>query len=89
MKKTLVPFVIFMLLFSTTVFLALAANKPPEKGEQLPVINLPIPKNPEESKADVLNILLAETPARSIVISCRNYQGDIAGISSGLTVSSA
>jgi len=48
MKKTLVPFVIFMLLFSTTVFLALAANKPPEKGEQLPVINLPIPKNPEE-----------------------------------------
>ena len=37
-----------ILLFSTFVFSALAANKPPEKGEVLPAINLPIPKNPEE-----------------------------------------
>jgi len=29
-------------------FSALAANKPPEKGETLPVINLPVPKNPTE-----------------------------------------
>jgi peroxiredoxin len=35
-------------LFSIIVFAALAAGKPPEKGEVLPVINLPIPKNPEE-----------------------------------------
>ena len=37
-----------ILLFSAFISPALAANKPPEKGEQLPVINLPIPKNPEE-----------------------------------------
>jgi protein-disulfide isomerase len=34
--------------FSITVFPALAANKPPEKREVLPVINLPIPKNQDE-----------------------------------------
>ncbi len=36
------------LLFSMLVFPALAANKPPEKGEVLPVMNLPTPKNPDE-----------------------------------------
>lgn len=36
------------LLFSILVFPALAANKPPEKGGVLPVINLPIPKTPDE-----------------------------------------
>jgi hypothetical protein len=35
------------LLFSIIVFPALAANKPPEKGEALPVINLPVPRNAE------------------------------------------
>jgi thiol-disulfide isomerase/thioredoxin len=35
-------------LFSINVFPALAANKPPDKGEVLPVINLPVPKNPDE-----------------------------------------
>jgi thiol-disulfide isomerase/thioredoxin len=33
-------------LFPIIVFPALAAGKPPEKGEVLPVINLPVPKNP-------------------------------------------
>jgi thiol-disulfide isomerase/thioredoxin len=45
-----------ILLFLTPVILSLsilfssavAVNKPPEKGEQLPAINLPIPKNPDE-----------------------------------------
>ena len=48
MKSILIPFAVAALLFSTLVFPALADNKPPEKGEGLPVINLPIPKNPEE-----------------------------------------
>ncbi len=45
MKKILAPFVILTILFSTMVLPAVAANKPPEKGETLPAFNLPIPKN--------------------------------------------
>jgi hypothetical protein len=48
MKKILVSLVTIILAFSILVFPARAANKPPEKGEVLPVINLPIPKNPDE-----------------------------------------
>jgi thiol-disulfide isomerase/thioredoxin len=48
MKRILIPFAIVGLLFSALVFPALAANKPPEKGEVLPIINLPVPKNPDE-----------------------------------------
>jgi peroxiredoxin len=48
MKKNLMSLTVMILLFSAFISPALAANKPPEKGEQLPVINLPIPKNPEE-----------------------------------------
>jgi len=45
MKKILAPFVILIILFSTMILPAVAANKPPEKGETLPAFNLPIPKN--------------------------------------------
>jgi peroxiredoxin len=48
MKSILVPFAIAASLFSILVFPVLAANKPPQKGEVLPGINLPIPKNPDE-----------------------------------------
>jgi thiol-disulfide isomerase/thioredoxin len=48
MKNILVPITITALLFSNLAFSALAADKPPEKGEGLPVINLPIPENPDE-----------------------------------------
>jgi peroxiredoxin len=48
MRKILVILAITAFLFAITVFPALAANKPPEKGEALPVINLPIPKNQDE-----------------------------------------
>ena len=48
MKKILIPFATVALLFSMLIFHALAANKPPEKGEVLPAINLSIPKNPDE-----------------------------------------
>ncbi|MBS3919625.1 MAG: TlpA family protein disulfide reductase [Deltaproteobacteria bacterium] len=36
------------ILLLALVFPVLSANKPPEKGETLPVFNLPIPKNPAE-----------------------------------------
>jgi len=48
MRKKLVPLTIMTLLFSIIILPVMAANKPPEKGEQLPIINLPIPKIPEE-----------------------------------------
>ncbi len=48
MKKILLCLTLVILLLLILVFSALAANKPPEKGEQLPTINLPIPKNPDE-----------------------------------------
>jgi len=48
MRKKLVPLTIMALLFSIIILSAMAANKPPEKGEVLPVINLPVPKNPDE-----------------------------------------
>ncbi len=48
MKTYLMSFAVITILFFTLVFQTLAANKPPEKGEQLPVMTLPIPKNPEE-----------------------------------------
>jgi thiol-disulfide isomerase/thioredoxin len=43
MSSSVITILCFMLVFPT-----LAANKPPEKGEVLPVMNLPIPKNPDE-----------------------------------------
>jgi thiol-disulfide isomerase/thioredoxin len=48
MKEMIKSTAVMSLLFSILVFSASAANKPPEKGEQLPAINLPIPKNPDE-----------------------------------------
>jgi peroxiredoxin len=48
MKKTLMVLTIIILFLSILTFSALPVNKPPEKGELLPVINLPIPKNPDE-----------------------------------------
>ena len=48
MKKILMFLAAMTLLFSMLVFPTLAANKPPEKGEVLPVMNLPAPKNPDE-----------------------------------------
>jgi peroxiredoxin len=48
MKSILALFVVMALLISILTFPALAASKPPGEGEKLPVINLPVPKNPEE-----------------------------------------
>ena len=48
MKRKLMPFAlvaVFLLTVSSTIH---AADKPPQKGESLPVINLPIPKSPAE-----------------------------------------
>ena len=48
MKKTLMVLTIMIFLLSILSFSVLSANKAPEKGEALPVINLPVPKNPDE-----------------------------------------
>jgi peroxiredoxin len=48
MKKILMYLTVMILLFSAFTFSALSANKPPEKGEVLPVMNLPTPKNLDE-----------------------------------------
>ena len=48
MKKNLMSSSVITILCFILLFHALAANKPPEKGEVLPVMNLPIPKNPDE-----------------------------------------
>jgi len=48
MKKIVILLAVMTLLSLGLGFPALTANKSPEKGEVLPVINLPIPKNPVE-----------------------------------------
>jgi len=48
MKKIVILLAVMTILSLGLTFSALTANKPPEKGEVLPVINLPIPKNPVE-----------------------------------------
>jgi thiol-disulfide isomerase/thioredoxin len=48
MKKILISFVLMAVFFLTASSFIHAADKPPQKGESLPVINLPIPKSPDE-----------------------------------------
>ncbi len=48
MKKIFLTRILALVLMITWVSPAFPANKPPEKGENLPVFNLPIPKNPAE-----------------------------------------
>jgi peroxiredoxin len=48
MKRTLMSFALmafFLLTISSSIH---AANKPPQKGETLPAMSLPVPKNPAE-----------------------------------------
>jgi thiol-disulfide isomerase/thioredoxin len=48
MKRILIVFVLAVV-FSLSIGLsAFTANKPPQKGEMLPVVSLPIPKSPAE-----------------------------------------
>jgi thiol-disulfide isomerase/thioredoxin len=48
MKKILMPSLAIIISFSVLSSSTLASNPPPSKGDVLPVINLPIPKNPDE-----------------------------------------
>ncbi|NWG04433.1 MAG: TlpA family protein disulfide reductase [Syntrophaceae bacterium] len=48
MKKALFILTTVAFLLSTLTFSVLSANKAPQKGEALPTINLPIPKNADE-----------------------------------------
>ena len=48
MKRFLIGFVLEVVFSLSVGFPISAADKPPQKGESLPVINLPIPKSPAE-----------------------------------------
>jgi thiol-disulfide isomerase/thioredoxin len=48
MKRNLMLFVLMTVFFLTASSSIHAADKPPQKGESLPAINLPIPKSPDE-----------------------------------------
>lgn len=48
MKKLYLTLPVITILLIALVSPVLTANKPPEKGETLPVFNLPIPKSPAE-----------------------------------------
>jgi len=48
MKRTAILLTITTTLVVALALSTLAANKPPQKGEVLPVMNLPMPKNPVE-----------------------------------------
>ena len=48
MKKILMPSLAIIISFSVLSSSTLASNPPPSKGDVLPVINLSIPKNPDE-----------------------------------------
>ncbi len=48
MKRKLLSLAATFLLSFMPFFPALAADKPPEKGGQLPAISLPVPSNPDE-----------------------------------------
>ena len=48
MKRNLMLFVLMTCFFLTASSSIHAADKPPQKGESLPAINLPIPKSPDE-----------------------------------------
>jgi thiol-disulfide isomerase/thioredoxin len=48
MKRKLIQLVLMVFFFLMASSFIHAADRPPQKGESLPVINLPIPKNPAE-----------------------------------------
>ncbi len=48
MKRTAILLTLTTTLVGALALSTLAANKPPQKGEVLPVMNLPMPKNPVE-----------------------------------------
>ena len=48
MRKIVISLIVIPFLFLGPVFSLLAADKPPEKGGVLPMINLPVPKSPDE-----------------------------------------
>ena len=48
MKRTAILLILTTTLVVALALSTLAANKPPQKGEVLPVMNLPMPKNPVE-----------------------------------------
>jgi peroxiredoxin len=89
MKKLSTVLAMTAFLFSTTVFPALAANKPPQKGEVLPAINLPVPTNPDEKNYLGLSasglFKIPQIKAKAVIIEifsmyCPYCQKDASGV---------
>jgi peroxiredoxin len=89
MKKILIYLTTMILLLSTFTFSVLSANKAPEKGEGLPVINLPVPKNPDERNYLGLSgsgsFKIPQIKARAVIIEifsmyCPYCQKDAPGV---------
>jgi thiol-disulfide isomerase/thioredoxin len=89
MKKLLLCLISIFLSLSLLVSIAASASKPPEKGESLPTINLPIPKSPEERSYLGLSgsglFKIPQIKARAIIIEifsmyCPYCQKDAPGV---------
>ena len=89
MKRNLMLFVLMTVFFLTASSFIHAADKPPQKGESLPVINLPIPKSPDEKSylglSGVGSFKIPQIKAKAVIIEiysmyCPYCQKDAPGI---------
>ncbi len=89
MKRNLMLFVLMTFFFLTASSPIHAADKPPQKGESLPVINLPIPKSPDEKSYLGLSgggsFKISQIKAKAVIIEifsmyCPYCQKDAPGI---------
>jgi thiol-disulfide isomerase/thioredoxin len=89
MKRKLMPFALVAVFFLTASSFIQAADKPPQKGESLPVINLPIPKSPAEKSYLGLSgegsFKITQIKARAVIIEifsmyCPYCQKDAPGV---------
>jgi thiol-disulfide isomerase/thioredoxin len=89
MKRKLMPFALMVVLFLTVSSSIHAADKAPQKGESLPVINLPIPKSPAEKSylglTGVGSFKIPQIKAKAVIIEifsmyCPYCQKDAPGV---------
>jgi thiol-disulfide isomerase/thioredoxin len=89
MKRNLMLFVLMTVFFLTASSFIHAADKPPQKGESLPVINLPVPKSPDEKSylglTGVGSFKIPQIKAKAVIIEiysmyCPYCQKDAPGI---------
>jgi thiol-disulfide isomerase/thioredoxin len=89
MNRKLMPFALMAVLFLAVSSSIHAADKPPQKGESLPVINLPVPKSPAEKSylglTGVGSFKIPQIKAKAVIIEifsmyCPYCQKDAPGI---------